>query len=279
MICSIDELLEDSISRLSQSDVTFELKPRYESEILLSFLLGVPRTYLHTHSAQNIESTLAQRFYTLINERAKGKPIEYITRQASFYERSFYVDERVLIPRPETEILIDNANEIIKGEKVNFIAEVGVGSGIITTTLAIMHPQCYFFATDISEQALEVSKLNIATYAPNANITLQCCSLLPAHINPQLIISNPPYIKDDYPISAPLHYEPKIALFGGKDGLGILKSLINECATRKVWLLCEIGYDQKDALEHILLQSRAKNITFYKDLSGWDRGFSAYFCI
>lgn len=277
MICSIDALLEDSISRLCQADVTFELKPRYESELLLSFLLGVSRTYLHTHSTQNIESTLVQRFYTLINERAKGKPIEYITHQANFYGRSFYVDERVLIPRPETEILIDKADEIIKKQKLDFIAEVGVGSGIITTTLALLHPQCHFFATDISEQALEVSKRNIITYAPNADITLQCCSLLPSHIVPQLIISNPPYIRDDYPISAPLHYEPKIALFGGKDGLDILKSLIDECTTRQVWLLCEMGYDQKAALEHILEQNGAKHICFYKDLSGWDRGFSAYF--
>ncbi|MCX2717869.1 peptide chain release factor N(5)-glutamine methyltransferase [Helicobacter sp. MIT 21-1697] len=277
MICSIDTLLEDSISRLCQADATFELKPRYESELLLSFLLGVPRTYLHTHSTQNIESALVQRFYTLINERAKGKPIEYITHQANFYGRSFYVDERVLIPRPETEILIDKADEIIKKQKLDSIAEVGIGSGIITTTLALLHPQCQFFATDISEQAIEVSKRNITTYVPNANITLQCCSLLPSHITPQLIISNPPYIKDDYPISTPLRYEPKIALFAGKDGLETLKSLINECATRQVWLLCEMGYDQKAALEHILEQNGAKHICFYKDLSGWDRAFSAYF--
>lgn len=92
----------------------------------------------------------------------------------------------------------------------------------------------------------------------------------------ELLISNPPYIRDDYPISKPLRYEPQIALFGGKDGLDVYREILKTIEGRtNIWLLCEMGYDQKEAMG-ILLQN-AKNVEFYKDLSGWDRGFSAYF--
>ena len=274
MTYNIKALLDSATSTLSQVAQSLHLKPRFESELLLSFVLKVERIYLHTHSTQSVNPTQAKHFLSLVEKRAKGKPIEYITQSASFYEHTFYVNESVLIPRPESEILIQKASEIITRHNIESIAEVGIGSGILSITLSLLHPQCHFFATDISQKALEVTQKNIHSLAPDSNITLQHCSLLPSSWQDiELIISNPPYICDDYPISLPLTYEPSIALFGGKDGLDILKALIIEAKDRKAFLLCEIGYDQKNTLEQILAQHNAKDIEFYKDLSGLDRGF------
>lgn len=274
MTHTIDTLLDSAILKLSQVAETLQLKPRFESEILLSFVLQVSRVYLHTHNKQNVNLTQAEHFLALVDERTKGKPIEYITQSANFYEHIFYVNESVLIPRPESEILVQKANELITQHNLESIAEVGIGSGILSITLSLLHPQCRFFATDISQKALEVAQKNISTLAPNSNITLKHCSLLPSSWQDiELIISNPPYICDDYPISQPLTYEPSIALFGGKDGLDILKALILEAKHHQAYLLCEIGYDQRNALTHFLEQHNAKAIHFYKDLSGLDRGF------
>ncbi|TLD97470.1 peptide chain release factor N(5)-glutamine methyltransferase [Helicobacter jaachi] len=274
MTYSIDRILLDSIAKLTKAP--FALKARYESELLLSFVLNKPRVFLHAHSEQIIESSLAEQFFLLINERVEGKPIEYITQSANFYGRAFYVNPSVLIPRPETEILIDTASHIIKKHNIKYIAEIGIGSGIITATLALLHPQCVFFATDISSAALEVAHKNIATHAPNAQIELQCGSLLADSIKKcELIVSNPPYISTDYPISLPLSFEPKIALFAGSEGLDVLQDVIIESKARRARLICEIGYEQKDKLLPLLKD--AKEVQFYKDLSGFDRGFSANF--
>ncbi|CUU40494.1 MULTISPECIES: peptide chain release factor N(5)-glutamine methyltransferase [Helicobacter] len=274
---SIDELLQRATSDLSLVAQNLSLKPKMESEILLGFVLDVPRIYLHTHGAQIIESTLATHFLSLVSRRKNGMPIEYLTQKASFYGFDFFVNPSVLIPRPESEILIDKARELIHKHNITSIAEIGIGSGILTTTLARLEPQCRFFATDISQEALYVARQNIATHAPNADITLHHCSILPPDMSSfELLISNPPYIRDDYPISKPLRYEPQIALFGGKDGLDVYREILKTIEGRtNIWLLCEMGYDQKEAMG-ILLQN-AKNVEFYKDLSGWDRGFSAYF--
>ena len=277
MKSSIDELLQTATIELSSVAKTLSLKPRFESEILLSFVLKVPRIYLHTHSTQYIETALKEHFFSLIALRKKGTPIEYITQNASFYGYDFFVNPNVLIPRPETEILIDKAREIIHAYHIHSIAEIGIGSGIITTTLALLEPQCRFFATDISQKALQVAQKNIATFAPNADITLHHCSILPANApHFELLISNPPYISEDYPISRPLLYEPKVALFGGKDGLDVYKEILKEIKKRKnIWLLCEMGFNQKEAISTLLQD--AKDVAFYTDLSGLDRGFSAYF--
>lgn len=276
---SIDTLLKKGVSELSQVALTFGLKPRFESEILLGFVLNVPRVYLHTHNAHYIESNVAQEYLQCIAMRKSGMPVEYITQSAHFYGRRFYVNRSVLVPRPESEILIDKADALIKAHHIRSIVEIGIGSGILSITLALMHPQCRFFATDISEDAINVAAKNIAHLSPDADITLSCCSILPQ--NPPtfgLLISNPPYIKDNYAISKPLTFEPKIALFGGQDGLDMYRQIIDVClAHSPVWLLCEMGYDQKDDMNTLLTSNKAINITFYKDLSGLDRGFIAYF--
>lgn len=285
MNSEIDSVLRKGAQKLQNAFDTLRLeaRARLESEILLAHILQVPRIYLHTYPQKPLLDSQIEHFYSLIEQRAQGKPIEYLTYKAQFYGLDFALTEDVLIPRPETEILVDKAREIIARENPSFIAEVGVGSGVITTTLATLHPHCHYLATDINPKALQITRSNINTHAPNANITLVQCSILNCleqmpHFRPQVILSNPPYIAQDYPLPKPVSFEPANALFAGIDGLEILKLLISESARlKKVWLVCEMGYDQKAPLRDILKSHKAKNVEFYQDLSGLDRGFVAYF--
>lgn len=281
----IDSALRKGAQKLQNAFdmLKLEARARLESELLLAHILQVPRIYLHTYPEKPLSDSQVQQFFSFIEQRAQGKPIEYLTLKTQFYGLDFTLTEDVLIPRPETEILVDKAREIIARENLDFIAEVGAGSGVITTTLATLYPQCHFLATDINPKALQTTQANIKIFAPDTNITLVQCSILSCleqmpHFHPQIILSNPPYIAQDYPLPKPVSFEPPNALFAGVDGLEILKILISESARlKKVWLACEIGYDQKASLQEILKSHKAQNIEFYQDLSGLDRGFIAYF--
>ncbi len=281
MSLCIAQALKNASSTLKEASLKYQfaLREHLESELLLAFVLQQPRVYLHTHGTDILDDETFKRFEHCIALRAQGTPIEYITNQVSFYGRDFFVNPHTLIPRPETEILIDVASEIITSHHLTQIVEIGTGSGIISTTLAIKCPESHFIATDINTEILKVAHKNISYYHLGDRITLLQNNILrdPFPQPCEILISNPPYIKDRYPISKPLTYEPPHALFGGEDGLDILLALINVAAQNHLWLVCEIGYDQKAILSEILEKHQAQNIMFYKDLSGWDRGFSAYF--
>lgn len=277
----IAQALKNASFKLKEASIRhqFELREHLESEILLAFVLQQPRVYLHTHSTDILDDVFLKRFEHCIALRAQGEPIEYITNQVSFYERDFFVNPHTLIPRPETEILIDIASQIITAHHLTRIVEIGTGSGIISTTLAIKCPKSHFIATDINAEILKVAQKNITHYHLNEHITLLQHNILydPLPKPCEILISNPPYIKDHYPISKPLTYEPPHALFGGKEGLDVILALIRVAAQNHLWLVCEIGYDQKAILSEILEKYQAQKVAFYKDLSGWDRGFSAKF--
>lgn len=296
---SLHILLESATHTLLEAAraLGIPLRARLESELLLAHVLQLSRIDIHTHPERKVSACDAHKFLEYVARRAQGEPIEYIIQSVSFYGRDFYVDNRVLIPRPETEMLVDLASTLIHTYDFHTVVEVGVGSGALIATLAKIHPQCRFIGTDISEEALAVARQNVEKAK---NINLLHCSLLDHSALSadkqyymqendlqkicatrdtcvELIISNPPYIADDYPISIPLRYEPSIALFGGSDGLDILYSLINEAAMRKVWLLCEMGYDQKERIECILHDLNGQDVQFYKDLNGFWRGFMVKF--
>jgi release factor glutamine methyltransferase len=243
-----------------------------EAEILLAHALGVSRIYLYTNI--NLEVDIDKHSYLKsVKRRENFVPIEYITNSVSFYSNEFYIKEGVLVPRPETEILIDMVLEKIPKHKIN-IAEIGVGSGVISIMLSKMIKNADFIATDISAKALEISRKNIELHGIK-NITLIETNLLDGvDTNIDILVSNPPYISDDYEVLSPLKHEPKEALFGGIGGLEIIKKIINLVISRKIPLLvCEIGYDQQSDIRDFLENKRYKMIQFYKDLAGLDRGF------
>ena len=206
--------------------------------------------------------------------------IEYILEKVSFYSEEFFIQKGALIPRPETEILIDRAVKILKNIENPKVLEVGVGSGIISVMLAKLIPDISIIAVDISSKALEIANKNISNFGVSDNIELRESNLFKNIKRLELfdlIISNPPYISNSEKgnLQRELDYEPDVALYGGTIGDEILQNIITEFILRKdsKYLLCEMGYDQKNKIINFLRDKEVK-LDFYKDLAGFDRGFT-----
>ena len=261
-------------------DITTVLNPLIprasrEAQLLLMAHLGCDELCLITN--QNIQVKDVDKLLEWVGRRAKNEPFEYIVNNASFYSQEFYIAKGALIPRPETELLIDEVikNILDKDAKVTF-AEVGVGSGIISIILAKHFTKAKFIAVDISLDALKIAKINIAKFSLQDRIELRKGSLLePISEQIDYLVSNPPYIANDVKLESNLLYEPQNALFGGSIGDEIIKKLIDEVLKQKIKLFfCEFGYDQKDKVKTYLKNTNYKQLEFYKDLSGFDRGFT-----
>ena len=249
-------------------------RPQFEAQLLLAYHLHKDRMYLITHERDEVENL--DLFKKIITRRKSNEPYEYIVGSASFYDIHLAVEPGVLIPRPETEILIDLVTEIIEKEKITSIAEIGVGSGAISIVLARKFPHLKIVATDICETPLKVAGKNIDTFALNDQISLRKSNLIDeVHEKIELLVSNPPYIAEDFILkSNVLDYEPKEALFGGLVGDELLKQIITDVKEKEIkWLACEMGYDQKEPIQAFVNEIGVKSIQFYKDLAGFDRGF------
>jgi release factor glutamine methyltransferase len=246
----------------------------FEVQLLMAYHLGVDRMYLIINDNQELQDS--DGFFDLVSQRCSYKPIEYITQKVSFYDIELFVDEGVLIPRPETELLIDRCASIIQKHNITKIAEIGVGSGAISVVLARLFPHQQITATDISPQALSIAQQNIDSFNLTEQIKLHHTSLLDGCDDSfELIVSNPPYIANDIILEPNVQrYEPHTALFGGEKGDELLKDIILQTKARDTrWLCCEMGYDQKEPLQKFMSQNGIYGVEFYKDLAGLDRGF------
>ncbi len=247
-------------------------RPRREAEILLGSLLGKDRLYIVTHLDEESE---ADGFMELVYRRAKNEPIEYITSNVSFFSQEFYIAPGALIPRPETELLIEKLLERLDTSTQESIVEVGVGSGVVSIVLAQHLPKASFRATDISEEAIKIARVNIERKGMNERIKLVRTDLLDAIEDKiDILVSNPPYIANEVVLESNLDYEPQNALYGGDVGDEILQRLIDEAFDRGVRILaCEMGYDQKEKIEQYCQGRAFVSLEFYKDYAGHDRGF------
>jgi release factor glutamine methyltransferase len=180
-----------------------------------------------------------------------------------------------LIPRPETELLIEKVLEKVDLLTRESFVEVGIGSGVISIVLAQHLDNASFLATDISADAITIAKRNIALKQMQDRITVIQTDLLSAVENTiDVLVSNPPYIANDVKLESNLDYEPQNALFGGEVGDEILQRLIDEAVQRDVRILaCEMGYDQKEKIEAYCKDMKMKSLEFYSDYAGHDRGF------
>jgi release factor glutamine methyltransferase len=254
-------------------------QPRFEAELLLAHHLQKERTYLHMYD--EVEVSHLKSYKKLIERRVKHEPYEYIVGKANFYDIELSVTKHVLIPRPETELLVEKVITLIQTHNIKRIVEVGVGSGAISIVLARHFKTLQIVATDISVDAITVAQKNIEKYGLEEQIKLRETSLLEGvEENFDLVVSNPPYIAQEAPLEKNvLHYEPHVALFGGKEGDELLKKLMVDAQTKKAkFLCCEMGYDQKVSLErfvqhHFINEFNVKYIDFYQDYAGLDRGF------
>jgi len=251
--------------------------PQKEVEILILHLVQQNTIWLHLNYDK--ECIVEKELEKLVHKRATNYPLEYITKRASFYGEVFNVKDGVLIPRPETEILVENAEVILKKIEKPKVLEIGVGSGIISVMLALLIPDIEIIAVDINDKALELAKSNAIKHGVEDKISFIKSDLFKNVLNENfdMVISNPPYIADNYKLPSNVKYEPSNALFGGNIGDELLKEIIVATKQRDIkYLLCEMGYDQKTPLTKYIKENikSYKSLEFYKDYDKFDRGFT-----
>lgn len=256
---------------------------RIETEVLLALTLNKSRVYLLAHPEQDLTKRQLVRFKKYIARRRKREPVAYITHTAHFMSLEFYVDKNVLIPRPETELLVESAlssKPLTLDPKTPScsILDLGTGSGAIAISLAKSLPNVQITATDISAKALAIAKKNAKSH--NVNIQFLKGDLFKPVKNRKfdLIIANPPYVSlSEYiKLSPQVKYEPKKALLAGKDGLNVIRRIIKEAPQYlkpNGILMFEIGAYQGSAVQKLAKQNGFERITVSKDYQGLDRVF------
>lgn len=270
--------IKQTIQEQSQKLKDITHIPAKEVEILLLHILNKNIIWLHLNYNQEFEHT--KELELLVNKRAKNYPLEYIIGKASFYGEMFNTKEGVLIPRPETELLVENAvNTLnsIQGRKR--VLEIGVGSGVISVMLSLLVQDIELIGVDINDTALELATQNAQKHNVLDKIKFIKSDLFEnVEGNFDMVISNPPYIADNYKLPLNVQFEPNNALFGGVIGDELLKQIIEQTYQRKVpYLFCEMGYDQRESLSKFLKNFPTKKVEFYKDYAKFDRGFMVTF--
>jgi release factor glutamine methyltransferase len=258
------------------------------AELLLMHTLGRDRTFLYAHPEDLISAAHAAAFFALINKRAAGTPTQYLTGKQEFRGMDFEVTPDVLIPRPETEHLIEVVLARISESRRNNllgIADVGTGSGCIAVALAKEFPNAKMFATDISPAALAIAKRNATRHNFADRITFRECNLLegiPQQPPFDVIVSNPPYVARKDAATLPIdvrEHEPHIALFAGDDGMAIYPQLIAQAATHLVeggLLVLELGAGLFEPVSDLLEARRGwTRVSATEDLAGIVRVISA----
>jgi release factor glutamine methyltransferase len=248
---------------------------RRDAELLLMRAAGRDRAWLLSHPEVELTPDQNLEFEDWLARRARYEPIQYILGETEFYGLTFKVTSHVLIPRPETEHLVEAALERVPPDASIRICDVGSGSGAIAVTLAHKLPLAHVVALDISPAALAIAKQNAETHGVADRIRLIESDLLSAVAGEtfQLIVSNPPYVPSHEVIESQVRdYEPHTALFAGPTGLEIYQRLIpaaREALASDGWLLMEIGHGQRDALAALLADWN--RLEFLTDLQGIPR--------
>ncbi len=274
---TLAQALHEAVATLSASP--HPEAARRDAEFLLMYTLGCERVYLLTHPQDELPNSTAEAYRQVVRRRTAGEPIQYIAGQQEFYGLPFIVRPGVLIPRPETEHLIEVALAAAKEYAAPRILDIGSGSGAIAVTLAYHLPSATVTATDISPVALEISRENAEKNAVAERIRFLPTDLM-AGLEEELfdiIVSNPPYVPlaDRETLSPEVReYEPELALFAGPGGMDIYRRLI-PAAYRGLaspgWLFLEIGFGQSESVRDLLEESGFEMIVFHPDLQGIPR--------
>ena len=256
--------------------------PRLETSLLLAYVLGRSREWLLTHDDESLAETHHAAYLALEARRVQGEPIAYLVGQREFMSLPFVVDETVLIPRPDTELLVEVTLETLKPLVCPKVLDLGTGSGIIAVSLGKTRTDAQIVATDVSEAALGIARLN----AQQLGVTVEFLTgtwfgaLVQFHQlqTPlfDVIVSNPPYIhpQDAHLGEGDLRFEPRRALTDERDGLGAYDAIIPQAGqwlTPGGWLWLEHGYDQAEAVTWRLRQAGFREIKTFYDVSGQPR--------
>ncbi len=250
---SIADFLAISTKTLSEAGIA---SARLDSELILAHVLRRSREWLLAHDAATLTQPQQQQARQLLLQRAQRQPIAYLTDRRDFYGHSFLVNEQVLVPRPESEVILAILDELAQDHHLRTVLDVGTGSGCLAISIKLTHPDLAVSACDISESALLVARRNAARLLPSGRqikfYQSDLLSDLPVNSRFDLIVANLPYLspgQDD--LSPELAYEPAIALYADDDGLSLIKQLITTTPahlTPRGYLLLEMNTDQIEAV-------------------------------
>ena len=273
---TIRETIRKGMIILKNNNVT---EPNIKARMIMQYVLNKPREYLMIYDDEILKLRQEVNYFKAIKKLCQGIPLQHITNMQEFMKMRFYVDENVLIPRQDTEILVEEVIKIAKKINAKKILDLCTGSGAIAVSLAKYVKNSEITAVDISKNALNIAKLNAKNNEVEEKITFIQSDLF-KNVKKEkydIIVSNPPYIKKDIlkKLDREVQKEPEIALDGGYDGLDFYRKIINmadEYLKFHGYLCFEIGYDQKEEVEE-LIKEQGKYIETYckKDLCDNDR--------
>lgn len=274
----IKQVLACGVEILRQSNIQ---NPLFEAQLILSKHLKIDRLHIMTNPQQKVDSQVISAYLEDINKRLNGMPTQYITGIQEFMSLPFKVDASVLIPRPETEILVEEVIKRIDNSKYYNILDIGTGSGCIAISIAKYIEDCTVYSVDISDDALKIAQYNAEINNVEHKVNFLKGNVFePFNEEKELfdiIVSNPPYISTHIIQSLDIcvkDYEPLIALDGGIDGLKFYRQIISESGGfMKLGgiIFFEIGYDQSSFVTKLLQEYNFDDITIIKDLAGLDR--------
>jgi release factor glutamine methyltransferase len=260
--------------------------PRLNAELLLLFVLSRERAYLYAHPERELTPDEQSNFDEVVRERARGCPTQYITGHQEFWGLDLLVSPAVLIPRPETEHVVETVLELVKEYRFDGpgrlkLVDVGTGSGCIALAMASELPHAEIHACDISEEALEIARVNAARLALGGKVLFRKSDLLSVYAGEHFdfVISNPPYVGEcdaDKVQKQVREFEPKVAVFSGREGMEIYRRLVPQAHKHLRpggWLVAEIGYSEEDNVRNLLAGWAETQVT--PDLQGIPRVVAA----
>lgn len=277
MAASVNEIVQCSAIALARALGLGTAEARLEAQVLLGQALGQSRAWLIAHGGDPLTPEQIAAFADLFERRWSGEPIAYILGEREFYSLSFKVTPAVLIPRPETELLVELALERLPADRPCRVLDLGTGSGAVAVTLALHRPRAEVIAVDQSAAALEVARENAQRLGAGNLRLIQSdwYGALDAE-KFDLIVANPPYIAaaDPHLAQGDLRFEPAAALASGADGLDDIRTIVRGAAAHLKpggWLLFEHGYDQAAACRDLLVQAGFEQVASAADLAGIER--------
>ncbi|MDJ0779248.1 MAG: peptide chain release factor N(5)-glutamine methyltransferase [Gammaproteobacteria bacterium] len=269
----IDTALAHAASRIEPLSET----PRLDAELLLAFCLGKTRAYLYTWPEQELEENTLAHFLSLVDERCKPTPVAYLLGWREFYAREFRATPAALVPRPETELLVEQALARLDPARRYGVLDLGTGSGIVAITLKLERPGIRVVATDIDPGSLELARDNARLLGAEVEfIESDWYTQLPADQTFDLVVSNPPYVAAEHPFlrAGDLPAEPQHALTPGSSGLEAIATIVAQ-APRFLEpggeIVLEHGYDQQAAVRDLLAASGFIDIECHLDLNDLPR--------
>jgi release factor glutamine methyltransferase len=298
----LKQALTSAVDRLEAADVG---SPRMNAEVLLMFVLGVNRAYLYAHPERELTAEEEARYDEVLAQRATGMPSQYITGHQEFWGLDFVVSPAVLIPRPETEHLVETVADLARDIACPRLVDVGTGSGCIALALAHELKDAQVYAVDVSVEALEVARANAARLQLNSRVKFAQCNVLTPVQNERVIpsaakrsrgtpiaeeiflrdfdfvVSNPPYVgfdEADKVQRSVREFEPQVAVFAGERGLDVIGPLIaqaHQALKPGGWLAMEIGYSMRDAVMDLLDPTMWEEVHAVPDLQGIPRVIAA----